>query len=141
MRMRLALGLYLIAGLVEICLGATYFTAKQFMSYHAEAVGIPWKDVDGAVQTLFLALMKLAGGGWLALGFCTIAFSLATFKTQSFVARWTLPAATLIAYSASFAATWRVHQATGASTPWAPSLAHGPICVIRNSNGRALVGK
>ena len=119
----MALGIYLVAGVVNIGLGATYFSSKQFMSYHAEAVDAPWQELDVGVQTLILALMKLAGGGWFALGFFTIVSALAALKTRSVVARCTLPAATLISYSASFAATWGVYQATGAATPWGPSLA------------------
>ena len=123
MRMKLALGIYLVAGAVDILLGATYFSSKEFMSYHAEAVGGAWQDIDGSVQTLILALMKLAGGGWFALGVVTIVLALTALKTRSVFARWTLPVGTLISWSASFAATWGVHQATGASTPWKPSLA------------------
>ena len=123
MRMKLALGIYLVAGAVDIWLGATYYSSKQFMSYHAEAVGAPWQELDVGVQTLILALMKLAGGGWFALGFFTIVIAFAALKTRSVVARWMLPAGTLISWSASFAATWGVYRATGASTPWGPSLA------------------
>lgn len=122
MRMKLALGIYLVAGVVDIWLGTTYFSSKQFMSYHAQAVGVPWEEVDVGVQTLILGLMKLAGGGWLALGFFAIVMASAAFKTRSLVARWTLPVGAFIAYSASFAATWGVYQATGAPTPWALSL-------------------
>lgn len=123
MRTNLALGIYLVAGAVEIWLGAMYFASKQFMSYHAEAVGSSWQEVDAGIQTLILGLMKLAGGAWLALGFFTIALVLIALKTRSVVARWTLPVGTLISFSASLAATWGVYRATGASTPWGPSLA------------------
>ncbi|NND96447.1 MAG: hypothetical protein HKN47_03855 [Pirellulaceae bacterium] len=123
MRRKLALGIYLVAGTVDISLGTTYFSARQFMSYHAQAVGAPWQELDAGVQTLILALMKLAGGGWFALGVLTIVMGLAAFKTRSVNASWTLPAVTLISWSASFAATWGVYQATGAQSPWAPSLA------------------
>ena len=123
MRTNLALGIYLVAGAVEIWLGAMYFSSKQFMSYHGEAVGSSWQEVDAGVQTLILGLMKLAGGAWIALGFFTVALVLIALKTRSVVARWTLPVVTLVSFSASFAATWGVYRATGASTPWAPSLA------------------
>jgi hypothetical protein len=123
MRMKLALGIYLVFGAVDVALGVTYFSTKQFMSYHAEAVGTPWQELDVGVQTLILALMKLAGGGWFALGVITIALALVALKTRSVVARFTLPAAALISWSASLAATWGVYQATGAPTPWGPSLA------------------
>ena len=123
MRMKLALGFYLVAGVVDVGLGATYFSSKQFMSYHAEAVGAPWQELDAGIQTLILALMRLAGGGWFALGFFTMVMALAALRTRSVLVRWTLPAGTVIAWSASFTATWGVYQATGAATPWTPSLA------------------
>jgi hypothetical protein len=123
MRMKLALGFYLVAGAVDVGLGALYFSSKQFMSYHAEAVGVPWQEVDTGVQALILALMKLAGGGWCALGFFTIVLARATIRSGSALVRWALPAGTLLAWSASFVATWKVHQVTGAATPWVPSLA------------------
>ena len=122
MRMKLALGVYIVAGAVDIALGATYFSSKQFMSYHAEAVGAPWPELEAGIQTLILGLMRLAGGGWFALGLLTFVMTLAALKTHSVLARWLLPAGTLIAWSASFAATWGVYQATGAATPWASSL-------------------
>lgn len=123
MRMKLALGIYLVGGAVDVALGATYFSSKQFMSYHAEAVSVPWQELDAGIQALILALMRLAGGGWFALGFLTIVMALAALRTRSVLVRWTLPAGMLIAWSASFAVTWEVYQATGAATPWAPSLA------------------
>ena len=123
MRTKLALGIYVIAGAVDIGLGATYFSSEQFMSYHAEAVGAPWRELNPGVQMLILALMRLAGGGWFALGFTTIMMALAALRTRSVLLRWTLPAGTLMAWSESFTATWGVYQATGAATPWAPSLA------------------
>ena len=130
MRMKLALGIYLVAGAVDVGLGATYFSSKQFMSYHAEAVSAPWQELDAGIQTLILALMRLAGGGWFALGFFTIVMALAALRTRSVLVRWTLPAGTLIAWSASFSATWGVYQATGAATPWAPSLAMIGIAIL-----------
>ncbi|MGI9455259.1 MAG: hypothetical protein ACR2NU_01790, partial [Aeoliella sp.] len=68
MRMKLALGIYSVFGAVDVALGATYVSTKQFMSYHAEAVGASWQELDAGVRTLILALLKLAGGGWFALG-------------------------------------------------------------------------
>lgn len=122
MRMNVALGIYLVIGTTDIILGVVYFSSKQFLSYHAQAVGVPWQDVSTGVQTLILALMKVAGGGWCALGFFTIVLALAAFRTGSLVARWALPTGTVTFYVASFAATWGVYQETGAPTPWGQSL-------------------
>ncbi len=123
MRMKLTLGIHLLLGAVDLALGATYCFSNQFMSYHAEAVGASWQELDAAVQTLILALMQLAGGGWIALGFITITLAWIAFRNRVAVARFTLPVAGLLSWSASFAATWGVYQVTGAETPWMPSLA------------------
>ena len=123
MRMKAALAIYLVIGAINIILGLRYFSSKEFMSYHSQAVGALWQEVDLGTQTLILALMKVAGAGWFVLGFFTIILALAAFKTGSAVARWTLPTGTFIFYLASFAATWGVYQETGAPTPWGQSLA------------------
>ena len=123
MRRKLVLAIYLIMATVHLALGAVYFFSNQFLSYHAQAVGAPWQEVDPDTQTLILALMKVAGGGWSTLGFFTIVLAVMAFRTSSAVARWTMPAGTIILYFASFTATWGVAQATGAATPWGPSLA------------------
>ncbi len=123
MRMKVALGIYILVGVVSIGLGLLYLTSEQFMPYHAEAVGTPWAEVDPGTQTLILALMRVAGGGWLALGFLTIVLSFGQIQTRSAVSRWALPIGIVIFYSASLAATWGVYRETGAHTPWLPSLA------------------
>lgn len=120
--MRAALAIYLVIGVIDIVLGVRYFSATEFMSYHSQAVGAPWQELDLGVQTLILALMKIAGAGWFVLGFFTIILAFAAFKTASAVMRWTLPMGTVIFYLASFAATWGVCQVTGAPTPWGQSL-------------------
>jgi hypothetical protein len=122
-RTKAALAIYFVIGAVNIVLGLRYFSSNEFMSYHSQAVGAPWQEVDLGVQTLTLALMKVAGGGWFILGFFTVTLALSAFKTGSAVARWTLPMGTLIFYLASFSATWGVYQETGAPTPWGQSLA------------------
>ncbi len=121
--MKLALGIYLVIGIVSVVIGGLYVTSEQFMSYHAQAVGTPWREVDPGTQTLILALMKVAGGGWITLGFFTIVLASGQFLESNPVSRWALPTGNFIFYLASLGATWGVYQETGASTPWVPSLA------------------
>ena len=123
MRTKIALAIYLIIGLIDLVLGVIYFTSDQFLSYHSQAVGTSWQEVDFGTQTLILALMRVAGGGWLALGFLTIAFALSTLMRSSTLARWLLPTGTVIFYLPCLAATWSVYRETGAQSPWAPTLA------------------
>ena len=36
------------------------------MPYHSQALSLTWDELSPATQTLFLALMRVCGGGWLA---------------------------------------------------------------------------
>ena len=130
MRTKIALTIYFVIGLIDLVLGMIYFTSDQFLSHHSQAVSASWQEVEVGIQTLILALMRVAGGGWLALGFVTIVFALGSFIRSSTLARWALPTGTVIFYSASFAATWSVYQKTGAQSPWAPSLALIGLAVV-----------
>ena len=123
MRTKIALSIYLFIGLINLVLGVIYITSGQFLSYHSQAVGTSWQEVSVGTQTLILALMKVAGGGWLALGFVTIALALWAFKTSSILARWLIPSGILVFYMPCFAATWSVFRNTGAQSPWGPTLA------------------
>ena len=129
-RMKIAIAIYLILGLVDLVMGFIYLTTDRFLSYHAEAVGIPWREIDSGMQTLILALMKLAGGGWLALGLLTIVLAAGLLIKNHALARWAVPAGTIVFWAASFMATWSVYQATGAQTPWAPSLGAIGMAII-----------
>jgi len=122
MRNKAVLGWYFIVGAVNVFFGAKYILADQFMPYHSQATGVPWQEVETGMQVVILALMKTAAGGWFALGFITIILAVVAFKTGNNLLRWALPLGTLIFYVISFLATWDVHQKTGASTPWQPSL-------------------
>ena len=123
MRRKIALSVYSLIGLVNLVMGSIYFTSDEFLTYHSQAVGASWEEVDPGAQSLILALMKVAGGGWFALGFFTIAIALSEWKRRGTLAGWALPAGTLFFYLPTLAATWSVYRETGAQSPWAPSLA------------------
>jgi hypothetical protein len=43
-----------------------YLFRRKFMPYHADAVEKSWNDLDEKNRTLITALMRVAGGGWMA---------------------------------------------------------------------------
>jgi hypothetical protein len=43
-----------------------YLFRRKFMPYHADAVEKSWDELDQRVRVLILALMRVAGGGWMA---------------------------------------------------------------------------
>lgn len=57
-----------IVALISVVLGSIYLFSSQFMPYHADALGTAWAALEPAEQTRILALMRVAGGGWVAVG-------------------------------------------------------------------------
>jgi hypothetical protein len=43
-----------------------YLFRRKFMPYHADAVEKSWNDLDEKIRILIIALMRVAGGGWMA---------------------------------------------------------------------------
>jgi FtsH-binding integral membrane protein len=54
------------AAAVSFGLGLVYLFRPQFMRYHSVAVEEDWKHLDTHLQTLVLALMRVASGGMLS---------------------------------------------------------------------------
>ena len=117
-RRKIAFVLYGLVSLVSLWLGFRYFFSDQFMSYHQDAVGKPWAELSSGVQTLILALMEVAGGGWFAL-FVFVATLLAIpFCRGERWARILIPAGILSFYVPTLYATLRVLRDTPSNPPW-----------------------
>ena len=71
--LQIAFCCYLIPAIVSILFGIIYLTSSEFMPYHGLAVEKQWHELDIKFQTLVLALMRVAGGGFLATGTVAIA--------------------------------------------------------------------
>jgi len=56
---------YLIAAVGSIGFGIVYLARSTFMPYHRDAISTPWEKLEKPYQALFLALIKVAGGGFL----------------------------------------------------------------------------
>ncbi|MGB2933041.1 MAG: hypothetical protein WBB88_11915, partial [Methyloceanibacter sp.] len=90
-RRKIALVLYFLVALFSFGLGLTYGLRDQFQSYHETAVGVPWDQLDSRLQTLLLALMEVAAGGWLALFVLTMALLFGPFRRGEHWARVIIP--------------------------------------------------
>lgn len=52
--------------LIGIIFALLYLFRRKFMPYHADAVEKSWNDLDEKQRVLIIALMRVAGGGWMA---------------------------------------------------------------------------
>ena len=59
---------YGITAVISIILGSIYLFSPQFMPYHSAAIGVEWAVLDSETQVLYLALLRVAGGGWIGIG-------------------------------------------------------------------------
>jgi len=117
-RLKVAFFCYLLAVLILIIFGLIYLIRKEFMPYHAAAVGKNWSELDPAFQVLFLASMRIVGGCFLATA-CAIGILL--FKPFRQGMRWTywaIPIIGLISSLSLLYATIYVARNTPASPPW-----------------------
>lgn len=63
----LHLASYAAALLIIATFALIYASRSQFLPYHAAAIARPWRALDGPLQLLLLALIRLVGWGWLAI--------------------------------------------------------------------------
>ena len=117
-RRKVALVLYFLVALASLALGLTYFLLDHFLPYHETAVGIPWDQLNSRLQTLLLALMQVAAGGWLALFVLLMALILVPFRRGQRWARFIIPVGILAFYLPTLHATLQVLENTPAVPPW-----------------------
>lgn len=62
--------------LIGLVFAFLYLFRHRFMPYHAAAVEKTWPELDEKIRVLVIALMRVAGGGWLA---CSIALGIGLY--------------------------------------------------------------
>lgn len=108
---------YTLATLVAFAFSLVYLTRSEFMPYHREAVESDWDEVDPKHQVLFLALMRVAGGGWLAVGVSMAVLLVFPFRARETWVLFALPAIGLTAALSTLYAVLYVKRNSRASPP------------------------
>lgn len=121
-RKKIAAIIYGIIAVASLIMGSIYLFSNKFMPYHQEALETSWEDIDGRVQTLILALMTVAGGGWIALGIFTLTLILIPFRQNQIWASYLIPVSLLSFYFPTLMATLSVSENTPATPPWFATL-------------------
>ena len=108
------------ASILLALMGLVYLRRREFMPYHAAALGQPWEQLEGPARTLCLASMRIIGSAWLAM-----AVSLAILLRHGFRAglRWAIYGVPLVGLTLSIPtllAVLYVRSKTRASPPWPP---------------------
>lgn len=61
-----------LAALVMLVFGLIYLLKSRFMPYHSVAVSQEWHELSAGVQFVIIALMRVAGGGYLVAALCIV---------------------------------------------------------------------
>lgn len=117
-RIKFALICYQLAFLLLFIFGVRYVTAHEFMPYHAHALGTDWSALPPAYRVLFLALLKVAGGGMVTTGIAGTWLIWVPFRQSANWARWALCIIGLSVGVPTLYATATVALYTPASPPW-----------------------
>lgn len=108
---------YSIVALSSLLMGCIYLFSPQFMPYHAVAVGSLWPALVPAQQTLILALMRVGGGGWLAVSMTIVVLVAIPFRQGQAWSVWLIPLFGLVFHVPNLYATARVTLDTPAMAP------------------------
>jgi hypothetical protein len=115
---KISFALYSLAAVLGLVFALMYLLRSRFMSYHSAAVGLTWDEVDERFRILIIALLRVAGGGYLTASTATIFLLLIPFRHGELWANWALLAIGLASMVPSLAATLLVKFKTPASPPW-----------------------
>ena len=108
---------YGIDAVIALIFGVIYLTRSQFMPYHSLALAKAWSEVEPNTQTLILALMRAAGGGFIATGIAIIVLLCIPFQAKE---QWAIYSVFFICFCSSFGsgyATYLVHNNTPGNPP------------------------
>ncbi len=114
---------YGVTAAASLFMGLLYLLSPEFMPYHAAAIGQQWGEVTPELQVLLLALIRVAGGGFLSLAIVIMVLLYRPWRDGAQWALWLLPAAILAVHGPTLWATLSVTLHTPASAPWAGPMA------------------
>ena len=108
---------YALVAFFLIIFGAIYLTRPTLMPYHLDAIGRSWADLDASMQTLFLALMRVAGTGFLVTALSMLMLLLIPFRAGEIWASYAIPAVGLVQLLFTLYVTMYVRKYTPGSPP------------------------
>jgi hypothetical protein len=88
------------------------------MSYHQQATGLGWAELEPGVQTMLLTFLRGDGIGMLATALAMAILLLVPFRRGESWARWAIAAVGLVWFVPTLFLARSLSNATGAETPW-----------------------
>ena len=108
---------YGFVAFILIIFGSIYLMKNQFMPYHSEAVGFSLSDLEPNFKVLIIALMRAAGGGFLATGLAILVLLIIPWRAGNIWSIYAIPAIGLCTLSGTLYATLLVKMKTPGTPP------------------------
>lgn len=121
---------YGVVAFISLVFGVIYLTRTQFMPYHSLALGKQWSEVESNTQTLILALMKVAGGGFVVTGITILVLLYIPFQAREQWAIYSIFAIASCTSCSSGYATFLVNNRTLGNPPRKLSYATIVLTII-----------
>lgn len=67
-KLKMALFTHFALALISIIFGFIYLFSNEFMSYHSDAIGKSWSELDTNIQIVLTGFMRVTAGGFLCSG-------------------------------------------------------------------------
>lgn len=122
LRLKTSFFCYMLILPQAITFSLIYLFRSEFMPFHASIVEQNWSEVDPAFQILILALMKVAGGGWLSIVIAVSILLFGPFRKGKRWAYWAVPAVALPPMLIILYLQINVSLNTQSSPPWVFSV-------------------
>lgn len=103
-----------------------YLFAPSLLPYQEVAIGTSWTELSTGLQTQFLSLLKVSGGGYLATAAGLLVLLWIPFRRREAWARWAIPAIGIPAILMVNYAGLTIIQ----NTPARPPLIAGPVVIV-----------
>ena len=121
---------YSCVAFISILFGLIYLLKNQYMPYHNKALGLSWSELPENMQVLIIALMRAAGGGFLATGLAIFILLIIPGRAGDTWANYAILAIATCTSLASLYATLLVKVKTPGTPPVAVSIVTLALTIV-----------
>jgi len=121
--------LYFIVGVISAVMAFKNFSSRKFLPFQEEAANKPWAEIDHSLQLVILALLRLAGLGFLIIAILLLAFPIINYLIPNTFYTFAIPVLALLFCTGLFIVNYSMYKKTNANTPWRGSV-YAMIAII-----------
>lgn len=114
--------LYLLVGVMALVMAGKCLLSARLLPFHQEAAGVSWDALPPGLKQVVLALTRVSGLGFLAVGLALLGVPIVHRLQPASVLHYGIPAVALFYCLGLALVNHRLAVRTGAGTPWKGAL-------------------